>query len=308
MRGVVISFFACLSGFVNCMDVNTVYKLLQDLELKKVQECSCPTVIDDFVAPLTRFPKCISSLFNEYVYIDDFDEKCAHRPVLDFSEFSFKEIMASFIEILQSKLNSRGKEYITRYAEFQDVDDSDDEDTLNPWRKHLKGQPIGELRIDPYYTKILMNGRYYNFSLCYDGNSKQPGNCVLRESPNAQYRLPRHYEPTWKSSRPRTHYTTKEWRNVPKGSDLEKLLFAVEIARRNVVDDSKKDDYVDLPVWCAIAIRKHLEKRGITELPDWSSCFSGRYGSRERTINSLIERYISVDDIAGNVETLMDNM
>jgi hypothetical protein len=226
-------------------------------------------------------------------YGNNFDEICASRPVLDFSGFSFKELVGNFIKILQNKLDSRGNEYRTQFTRFQNIDSSDDENNFN--ERH-----VGENYIDPYYTKILMNGKHYNFSLCYNGISDQPGNCVIRESSHSRYFIN-------SAGTRRISHPTEEWLAVTAGTGLEKLLLAAEVARRKVIDHFREvsDKFSDLPVWCVIAISRSLNVPCI-------SCFAGN--CRENAARNIITQYrrkyseMTEDDIVQNVEILVDNM
>lgn len=272
--------------------IEGVYRELQVLENEKIVRCKEITPIDvsDFTVPLDGIPLTIYSLFNTQVYNCEFHEICCTRCVLDFSKFSFAEIVGSFIQILQNKLSARtgrwsGK-YQTKYKRLQCIEGSDDEDS-----------------IDPYYAKIRFQNECYNFSLNYDGSSRsyQPGNCVVRQSRNEQY---------YRREVPRAigSERAKEWAKIDQGSSLEMLVLAAEVARRKVHDGEKKDEYADLPIWCAIVMAQTLDKR-----PYEYGIFSGDKDKRSKGIQNIIIKFMRKHklqnemDVAESVSMLIEN-
>lgn len=284
-----VSFFTW--GMEQEKRMSEIYNELQKLEDKMQNRLQVLSPdLESFIAPLES-DLSISLLFdaekaegerevevNSNSLQGRFDALCIERPVLDFSSFSFKETVIALTLILQSKLDARiGKWngcYRTEYCKFQYVDDSDDE-------QDLQHQHFGESFLDPYYAKIRIKNEYFNFSLDYNGFSDQPGNCVIRQSRHKQY---------YKRDAPTTiekREKAKEWKEIKKDSLLEKLLLAVEVARRKVHDGVKKDRYFSLPIWCAIVIAQDLsEKR-----PYEYGIFSGSQQDRENGTKFIIASF-----------------
>ncbi len=250
--------------------INNVYEQLQKLENTQIELCKeiTPMEVCNFTDPLYGIPLTIFSLFNPQIYDTSFDEKCGNRCILDFSKFSFAEVVGSFIQILQSKLSARigrraGK-YNTKYKPLQRIEGSDDEDS-----------------IDPYYVKILADNEYFNFSLDYNGNSDQPGNCVIRKSIHPQYRSNQDLRQNLNEKQEKA----LEWKYIKSKSKLETFVLATEIARRKVCDGEKKDKYKDLPIWCAIVMAQALDKQ-----PYKYKIFSGN--KRLDGIKSIIDEFM----------------
>lgn len=251
--------------------VASVFNQLQKLENGQIVRCKeiTPMKVCNFTDPLDGMPFTIYSLFNPQVYDTNFGEKCSNRDILNFSGFSFAEIIGSFIQILQNKLSARigrwSGEYQTRYKRLQCIEGSDDEDL-----------------IDPYYAKIFVDNEYFNFSLDYDGRSDQPGNCVIRKSIHPQYLR--------RSIRYDSHEQQEkalEWQYIEPKSKLETLVLAAEIARRKVCDGDKKDIYNDLPIWCSIVMAQTLDKR-----PYEYGIFSGDKDKRSKGIQNIIIKFM----------------
>lgn len=113
-----------------------------------------------------------------------------------------------------------------------------------------------------------------------------------------------------------TDYYTK----IHPDLELEKLLFAGEIARRKVVDFLRKnsdgrigllDEYSSLPIYCVVAMIKELVKHGI-RIPDFG-CFSRENSTlRENSIKRTIQLYsnldteVTVDNIQWKVNELIE--
>ena len=187
---------------------------------------------------------------------------------LNFKNLSFEESVGNMLSILQTKLNCIGDIYQPKHVDI--IDGSNDE-------KYA----------DPYYANICMDyeqKQYYHFTLNYSGLSqyaKQPGNSLIRQS------VP------WGED-----YS----KYLQKNEDLKDLLLALEVARRKVIDNDikLKDEYADLPIYCASAmIIDLINNRKIDEREFWIKngnyhMYSDTKEIRESSIKNIIRQYLTV--------------
>ncbi len=267
--------------------VNTIYIRLQKLEEMKIERIlRKQNPAEKFLYQLrgyrthTDFPYSGST---EFLYSDSSEDESyedlpmiapENKPIVDLTNASFQEIIATFVDILQSKLDRRSVDtnYTTNY------------------NKSLRNS-FDEKSCDSMYTKIRVNTEYFNFTLNYNGNSNQVGNNLLRESSHENYTIT-----------PQRNAINEpkalSWADYEQMSHpLKRLLLADEIARRKVVDTPNKLDlYHLLPVWAAIAIAENLIQSRKLKPKDYYPPYS-RYHffsgeNREQAIKELIRLHL----------------
>lgn len=200
--------------------------------------------------------------------------------LLKFGKINFYQRISNMQSILQTKLNCRGNIYKTYNKQ---IENSDDEESA-----------------DPYFTNLHMSwDNFFHFTLNYSGSqtSMQPGNSAIRES------IP--YNAKNRFSLCRNYSLEQYEEHLKNNSELKKLLLALEVARRKVVDNHKnlKDPYCDLPIFCASIMAIELMKnKQILDEDFWVRSlkyhiYSGEKEDRERGIKNIIRKYIEVNNI-----------
>jgi len=200
---------------------------------------------------------------------------------LNFKGISFDQSIGNMISILQTKLDCIGNVYQPHW--LKTLENSEDEEDA-----------------DPYYANLCIdynNKIYYHFTLNYNGGSQtatQPGNSVIRQSVS------------W-GNKDRTScsigYSKEDYFNyLQKNEDLKGLLFALEVARRKVVDKciNLQDKYANLPIYCAsIMAIALINDKHISETDFWVRggkyhMYSGEETARDSGIKNIIRKFTEI--------------
>ena len=230
-------------------------------------ECSISQNVTNYLEPFYA-SNGLPKLFGEPTPID-----ISKNSTLDFSSASMLNIISMFYEILQCK------------AYYRD----DREGGYNTNSIGLLGKigfnedNFGLLNngkmIDPYFTKINIAEKEYHLHFNYSGgkNSKQPGNCCLKQGNESPQK--------WINGRT---YNCKLLDN--DHYILQNLLLCLEVSRRKVEDGDRLDVYCKLPILGAIIMGLELMN---TQKIIKNDFFVGKYccfskKEREKNIKNLL--------------------
>ena len=216
----------------------------------------------------------------------------AAKPLLYFGKLSFEQTVANMVSILQTKINCRGicdTPYRTKY--LPKIESSDD-----------------EIEAEPLPTNLHMGpDLFFHFTLNYNGEySSQPGNSIIRQS--VRYGNYNRYSPC-------ISYRAEDYLDcLQYNTPLRNLLFALEVARRKVVDYFRgvADEFCHLPIFYASCMAlKLIENRQIEAKDFWIRekkyhIYTGSEESRTQGIMNILNEYIKIYEIE-NLDKFLDS-
>lgn len=256
-------------------------------------ECSISQNVTNYLEPICK--DGLAELFDPKYENSRIDFRNADRNI-NFSNASMLDIISSFYQILQFKVDNRDEKYVTNFIKKISSIDKIEEEKI----------------IDPYFLKIFIGKNLYHFCLNYDGNSmsKQTGNCVIRKILID------------KETGMECPFAAEYWTSFAELNKSRKFLFnlllCLEVSRRKIedperfrnfekVDGSKlkipggKDIYWDLPILGSIVIGLELMNDQIIDKSDFFitgekyCCFSEKdpndQKEREEHIKNLLQTY-----------------
>lgn len=243
--------------------------------------------VSEYLDPICK--DGLSELFDPDYENSRIDFRNADRNI-NFSSASMLDIISSFYQILQCKVDNRDEEYKTNYI-----------GNIGTIEKTER-----EMYIDPYFLEIFVGEELYHFCLDYNGDerSDQPGNCEIRRVIID------------KETGKESPFAAEYWSSYAQLNKTRKFLFnlllCLEVSRRKIEDPERfsvfekddgtklkipgfKDIYCNLPILGAIVIGLELMNDQIIGMEEFFVttgkyyCFSGT--DREEPIKNLLQTY-----------------